>query len=459
MLVMRNFGYLGLHQAVFSKSSLRARDRLVDFSGELQVRRGVPPCDSTDEADSSPHIADDRTYVVAPWHKEFVSEPAVNGGRNSASARALEGGSASVPGSQSGEDNLKMGPNSEDKSTSRFYAREMAPVPLSPLKQLPSGKAAASRGRTGRAGRAGHRELDIEPSFHTTFCNEMLCHPRLLHKSPKGNIAIKVELRELEWSPLHQTYLAHTPKFGPSMHNPRRGPFLVQDAFTACSFQAINAHFLDEFKIKLPLLLESRSIGGGLQSGPLALFFSVYKVGIKPKRGWHVSSDADSEQKKCRLRQLACGFLPITTSDTSCLIDNGLHDVRLIYTSEKCEDESGRNTLILTQLADHKSKECMYITGRTAAGNADEDDEKYRLDKDGSFFGSDSAPSETATESDMARSEASSSAGRTRSSSKRESMGLQVCCDCPCVPARTCILQPCLTSLSRLCAGANSGSQ
>ena len=38
MLVMRNFGYLGLHSVVHSRSSL-ARDRLVDFTGEVQVRR------------------------------------------------------------------------------------------------------------------------------------------------------------------------------------------------------------------------------------------------------------------------------------------------------------------------------------------------------------------------------------------------------------------------------------
>ena len=79
MLVMRNFGYLGLHQAVFSRSSLRARDRLVDFSGEIQVRREVS---KDSESDSSPRIVDDRTYVVAPWRKEYVSEPTVNGGRN-----------------------------------------------------------------------------------------------------------------------------------------------------------------------------------------------------------------------------------------------------------------------------------------------------------------------------------------------------------------------------------------
>lgn len=428
MLVMRNFGYLGLHQAVFSKSSLRARDRLVDFSGELQVRREVSQGD--DDDNSSPRIVDDRTYVVAPWHKEYISEPAVNGGRNCVSTRNLADVITSGLDSQSEEHALQTSPSSGVKSTSRFYAKEMAPVPL---KLMPSaGK--AGRDRTGRtAGRSALRGLDIEPSFHTTFCNELLCHPRLLHKSPKGNIAIKVELREIEWSVLRQTYLAHSPKFGPSLHNPRRGPFLVQEVFTACSFQAVQAHFLDEFKIKLPLLLESKSLGGGLKSGPLALFFSAYKVQVKPKRSWRKgrsesgTNDTDPERKKARTRLLSCGFLPITTSDTSCLIDNGLHDVKLMYTSEKCEDdEQGRDTLILTQIAEHKSRDDSYLTGRVMASSVD-DDEKSGLETDGSFFGSESAPSEGATEStDYARSEASSATGRMRTSAKRDPMGLQV---------------------------------
>jgi len=439
MLVMRNFGYLGLHQAVFSKSSLRARDRLVDFSGEVQVRRVVSQLDDDDEDDGSPHLVDDRTYVVPPWHKEYVSEPAVNGGRNCVSTRNSEAMQRAHE-SQSGEHASEMNPTSGDKSTSRFYAKEMAPVPLKLMPSTGTGKLAAAaatrRGRTGRTGRSALRELDIEPTFHTTFCNELLCHPRLLHKSPKGNIAIKVELREMEWSVIHQTYLAHTPEFGPSLHNPRRGPFLVQDACTACSYQAINAHFMDEFKIKLPLLLESKSVGGGLTSGPLALFFTVYKVGIKPKRTWNVSTprkshirhdsrDENFERKKSRVKMLACGFLPITTSDTSCLIDNGLHDVKLMYTSEFWEDGQGRDTLILSQIADHKSREGTYITGRVTSDSVDED-EKHTLDTDGSFFGSESAPSEAASESDIARSETSSGTGRMRSSAKRDPMGLQV---------------------------------
>lgn len=439
MLVMRNFGYLGLHQAVYSKSSLRARDRLVDFSGELQVRRDAKPGDSARE-DNEPRIVDDRTYMVAPWHKEYISEPAVNGGRNSISANKDSGSEALSASEQSGErDDSQFLPTTGDKATSKFYAREMAPVPLSPLKQMPpTGKSThTGRGRGGRTGRSGPRELDIEPYFHTTFCNELLCQPRLLHKSPKGNITIKVELREIEWSPLHQTYLARIPKFGASMHNPRRGPFLVQHAFTACGFQAVNAHFLDEFKIKLPLLLESRSIGGGMQSGPLAMFFSVYKVGIKHKRSW-VSTPrkgqstrdpltAESERKSCRLKMLSCGFLPITTSDTSCLIDDGLHDIKLAYTSEKCEDDPDRDSLLLHLITDHRSREGTFVTGRMMNESADDEDEKNMLDKDGSFFGSESAASETATEkSDITRSEASSGTVLTRSSSKREPMGLQV---------------------------------
>lgn len=434
MLVMRNFGYLGLHQAVFSKSSLRARDRLVDFSGEIQVRREASKCDDA-EGVSSPRIVDDRTYVVSPWHKAYVSEPAVNGGRNNVLPRNSGSDMTKAESSESNEHVSKEKPSSCDKSTSRFYAKEMAPVPLKLMNSTGKSAVSLGRGRSGRSGRSALRELDIEPSFHTTFCNELLCHPRLLHKSPKGNIAIKVELREIEWSELHQTHLAHIPKFGPSLHNPRRGPFLVQNAFTACGFQAVNAHFLDEFKIKLPLILENKAVGGGLQSGPLALFFTVFNIDIKQKRGWNVSTalkghDADSEGKTSRRKMLSCGYLPITTSDTACLIDNGLHDVKLMYISQRCEvDQQDRDTLILSQIAEHKSREGTYVLGRTPMESGDDED-KQGQNPDGSFFGSESAPSETATESDVARSETSSGAGRTRSSTKRDPMGLQVSLNC-----------------------------
>jgi hypothetical protein len=459
MLVMRNFGYLGLHSAVFSKGSL-ARDRLVDFSGELQVRKEEDREDDDEDSDS-PRIAEGRAYVVSPWHKQFISEPAVNGGRNPVVAKkAITDVDVSTDDS-SGEVASRTGEHPRDKSRSKFYAQELAPVPL---RLMPATSKSLTNVRKQRGGR--FVQADVEPAFHTTFCNEVLCHPRLLFNAPKGNIAIKVEVREMEWSVLYQAFLAHTPKFGPSLHNSRRGPFLVHEAFTACSVEAVPAHFLDEFKMKLPLILASRSVGGDVDSGPLALFFSVYNVDIKSRIRWGSraekkpissidslsntprkglrgqssfgpeSSDTEAERKKSRVDVLACGFLPITTSDTSCLVDNGLHDVKLMYTAEVfSEDDGGHGTLILNQIAEQKSRDGTFSSRiespSPSAGDGGDDDslsnvsEKHGTDADGSFIGTESVTSETATESDMSRSE-TSSAGRSRSRKKRERMTLQV---------------------------------
>ena len=459
MLVMRNFGYLGLHSAVFSKGSL-ARDRLVDFSGELQIRR-EETSDDHDEYKGSPRIAEGRTYVVSPWHKQFLSEPTVNGGRNSVEMKHARSDVDVVTRNSSEQVPSKTGANPGDKSRSKFYAQELAPVPLS-LMPL-AGKAVATPTNVRKQRSSRSAQADVEPAFHTTFCNELLCHPRLLYNAPKGNIAIKVEVRELEWSSLHQAYLARTPKFGPSLHNSRRGPFLVQESFTACSVKAVHAHFLDEFKIKLPLILEMRSAGGGIDSGPLALLFSVCSIDIKskrsgkdrveegqspskdsrsntPRKGLHVQPHfrlgpnvPETERKKSRLEVLACGFLPLTTGDTSCLIDNGLHDVKLMYTAEICSDEDlGDETLILKQIAEHKGRDSTFSfrtdsSGRSIGGGGDIDSlfQPIVTDVDGFFIGAVSATSETSTESGIPRSEKSSAVGRSRSLS-RERMTLQV---------------------------------
>ena len=439
MLVMRNFGYLGLHSAVFSKGSL-ARDRLVDFSGELQIRR-EEACDDHVGDNGSPRIAEGRTYVVSPWHTEFISEPAVNGGRNPVAVK-----NASLTRKSSEEVASKTDENPGDKSRSKFYAQELAPVPLS-LMPL-AGKAAATPTNVRKRRSSRSVQADVEPAFHTTFCNELLCHPRLLYNAPKGNIAIKVEVREMEWSSSHQAYLARTPKLGPSLHNSRRGPFLVQESFTACSVKAVHAHFLDEFKIKLPLILEMRSSAGGVDSGPLALFFSVCSIDIKSKRSWKdrveqrqspqsrfglEPNDAETERKKSRVEVLACGFLPITTSNTSCLVDNGLHDVKLMYTAEMCaEDDLGNETLILNQIAEQKGRDSSFsfrtdLSERSIEEGGDVDSllEQIGMDVDGSFIGAESATSETVTESDIQRSELSNASGRSRLRSK-ERMTLQV---------------------------------
>ena len=46
MLVIRNFGYLGVHSSIHPHSKL-ACDRLVDFTGDMQVRRRSEEREST----------------------------------------------------------------------------------------------------------------------------------------------------------------------------------------------------------------------------------------------------------------------------------------------------------------------------------------------------------------------------------------------------------------------------
>jgi hypothetical protein len=313
MLVMRNFGYLGLHKVVDKKSSL-SRDRLVDFTGELQLRVRERERISDDDEKTDPY-----TLTLPDWHPLFVAEPTLHGGRN-----LVEHGGVSQ----------KLNP-----SRSHLYAQELAPIPLQASPSAPqTGKPALSRGRL-----HGH---DIEPFYHTSFCNEMLFHPRLLHNCPKGNIAIKVELRELEWKQDFNGYFAHLPRNGPHLHNNRRGPFLVQSAFTSCS-RGGSHHFIDEFKAKLPLDLKpSRQIDGNPRT--LSLVFTVYNVKLHSKSTWKrgkklfspgatkstgsadVAQSEDTESyANGRLERIACGFLPVTSHDA--LIQDGMHDVRVAY--------------------------------------------------------------------------------------------------------------------------------
>lgn len=345
MLVMRNFGYLGLHAVVHSRSSL-ARDRLVDFTGELQIRRrneGDPAAANKTAGDKP----DDHTYVVPDWHSQFISEPAINGGRNSVDPIGTVAGPSKVENS---EDNTSRSP---------LYAQELASVPLSPVPFSTSARHMTVGGVQPRV-RTPVNRGDIEPYYHTSFCNEMLCHPRLLHNCPKGNIVMKVEMREMEWNQEHNTFFAHLPRQGPSVHNTRRGPFLIQGTYTSCAVKSSDPHFLDEVKVKLPLELKSRRTDGTTRT--LSLFFSVYHVKFSSKKKWskelskvmpikggkkrdssvsHVNdvNEATGERQdsgeegglpgKCKLVLLNCGFLPLTSQ--SCLIENGLHDVKMMY--------------------------------------------------------------------------------------------------------------------------------
>jgi hypothetical protein len=313
MLVMRNFGYLGLHPVIDIKSSL-ARARLVDYTGELQIRRRSEAENNKYVQKAEPEQIEGYKMKLPEWCPQFVAEPTLNGGR------ILEG----VVSTES------------DISTAKSYAQELFPLPI----QL-SQSSLLSNNLTPGVTRGLPVHDDIESFYNTSFCNELLCHPRILHNCPKGNVVIKVELRELEWNESHSCYLSHLPSCGPTVHNTRRGPFLVQSSFSACTSRRSH-QFMDEFKIKLPLDLKPKSREGGTRN--LSLFFTLFKIKLGSKGRWKrgakllfgsntVSETMDAEENgvsgSTRLNQIACGFLPLT--EQSCLIENGIHDVRIGY--------------------------------------------------------------------------------------------------------------------------------
>jgi hypothetical protein len=315
MLVMRNFGYLGLHTIVDNKSSL-ARERLVDFTGEIQLRRRTED-DFVERKSRAPEPFDSFRLDLPPWHRNYIAEPATNGGRSVTEPMTPE-------------------VNEESCMELDLYAQELAPLPL--LLGPPRISQAPHAGITQR--RSNHE--DIEPTYFTTFCNELLCHPRLLHNCQRGRISIKVEVRSMEWNESFNSYVAHLPskEVGPSIHNLRRGPFLVHSTFTSCTPSRSDHQFIDEFKIKLPL--HFNLTGPTEKSCVLSLFFTVYRVRTGSKNKWKrgakklfgssildsVGNVEDIEQSD-RIDQVACGFLPINSN--SCVLENGMHDVRIAY--------------------------------------------------------------------------------------------------------------------------------
>ena len=367
MLVMRYFGYLGLHSVVHNKSSL-ARHRLVDFTGELQIRRigeGEIPYQARSHPDRS-----ERDYVVEPWGAKYISEPSSLLGRNIVPMKTKHNMILSGLAIVDQPDNPV---SAEALSKSPLYAQELAAIPLQVSPSV--GRSMMNPQRMSR-GRYGMQSSDSEPYFHTTFCNELLCTPRLVHNCPTGNIVTKIELREVQWNEELNSYVARLPKAGPCIHNQRRGPVFVSEAFTSCSFSSTTVSFLSEFKLKLPLVLCDTS-------NPLirlALVFSVYHVEIKPKKTWiergrvlskqfGVNTQSSPQTKKAVLQPLGTGFLPITyNADTTCLIDNGLHDVKLCYDAKTTFQGPG-DELVLTLKPELQNVEKMRTTERGIGGN------------------------------------------------------------------------------------------
>lgn len=350
MLVMRNYGYLGLHSVVNSK--LLARDRLVDFTGEVQLRKRETE-ENTEDFEGPKNglsMSNGNLELVSEWEKLYISEPTENGGR---------------PTNREGFDTT-----TEKKSRSSNYAQELAPLPLlSAPTPRPSGSPLTLPKARGRSNASGD---DIEPYFHTTFCNEVVCHPRILHNCRKGNVAIRVEIRELEWHPKYGAFFAHIPSCGPLVHNMRRGGFLVQKAYTSCSAHCSDPHFLDEIKFKLPLVLGT----GGQRS--FCILFTVYRLSFSGRKKWNIrlpsgkrtgrkvdeiagdmageSTEVSTSSKECRVIQLGCGFLPLEKQQS--LLGNGNHDVKIGYTARTPlpkaleEEKIGADTLILSEILD-----------------------------------------------------------------------------------------------------------
>lgn len=350
MLVMRNFGHLGLQSVVNTKSSL-ARDRLVDFTGEFQLRRRKSQGDG--DGDAGVDSDGERVCVVPPWQPDFVAESTTYGGRNIAQP-ALPGDPLASPGKKSGKGALrKRAPG----TPMQLYSQELAPVPLSFTP--PSGRSGSKLSGT-PASSATNQGDDAEMFLYTSFCNELICQPRLLHNCVKRNIVVKVELRRLKWSEWVKAYVALPSGNGPSIHNARRGPYLVNAGYTSCAYHTLNPAFMDDFKIKLPLALEGAN-GGDTSSGDpgrLVLLFSVLNITVKGKKKWTErlslrqgkkgstaqkekdEIDADDESEKnnsgSSVQQLGCGVLPLSVSSDSkvpCLIANGLHDIKIQYHS------------------------------------------------------------------------------------------------------------------------------
>ena len=252
MLVMRNFGYLGLGCVVDQKSSL-ARARLVDFTGEMQLRlrEENEPLDDIEPSDGI-SVLDSVQKLTHLTH--CISEPVKNGGR------FLQSSAGDLP---AGTDDI-----------SSLYAQELLPVPLQNF-QFEQENIEGSPGRD-------KFSVTNEPYFLTVFCNDLILQPFSIQGLKKGVYAIKVELRFVKWNGHSLRHEARS--FDEScIRNNHRGRFMVNYATTSCFHGGPESSLLDEFRIRLPLSFDIREEGG--QSGELCVFFTLMRLKSEDKKG------------------------------------------------------------------------------------------------------------------------------------------------------------------------------
>ena len=273
-----------MHSIIDKKSSL-SRERLVDFTCELEVK-----CedDSVETVTKEKCPVLGEPYVLPPWRPFYKIEPTVFGGRTVTPPVVT--------------DDIK-----ENNTPRSSFAQELAALPLENSVAEGYGSMSSNAGR--------YDGLQI----HTSLCNELICQPKMLQGCSNVSIVIKVELRKLEWCEALNSEIAVP--VDPSIHNTRRGAWLVQESFTSCAMDATDPQFLDEFKVKLPLIL------GENNHEKLGLFFSVYNINLGTKRRPSVfarryTSEGDDGD------HVGSGFLPLARDDSStCLIENGRYEV------------------------------------------------------------------------------------------------------------------------------------
>lgn len=273
MLIMRNFGYLGLHSVV-AKTSKLARERLVDFTTEVQVRL-------RQKSDNRFVLDDDggRVALAKEWHDDIIAEYTSNGGRVYA-----------------------------PRETQDSYAQEVAQIPL----------------YLGRQYSRLNRHLQLRKRYFTSLCNELILQPLNIENCPKRNITVKVEIVRIIFREDLGALVAVPVEN--CIHNPRRGPYLVGEAYSTCAYHKIDPHFVDEVKVKLPLTnLKSR------EYGTLAALFTAFHVSVKVRKKWPRLAGG-SNDNPLPLEQIGCGYLPLGVGEgKGFLVEDDVHGLHLKY--------------------------------------------------------------------------------------------------------------------------------
>ena len=289
LLVMRYFGYLGLHSILKKKSSL-ARERLVDFTGELQVMETKKIKRGRNSKEKVPVLGE--TYTLPPWRHQYKVEQTSCGGRNATQPMTK----LSVP--------------DKDAPNNSSYAQEIAALPLE--QAVPESSF--------RKGKTSQRRQYDGMLLHQSFCNELICQPKFLRRCSMKGIIIKVELRQLKFDEQLNAEIA-IPVTPAAFHNTRRGPWLVQETYSSVAVGV--PVFSDQFKMKLPLFL------GAPGQERIGLLFSILS---------HSFHNDTKKKKRNRsafrhsLEHVGAGFLPLTLSNSStCLIPNGNYNVPIQF--------------------------------------------------------------------------------------------------------------------------------